>query len=59
MQKIDIYSLSIMTEALYTVGFAISSSEAYDLFAFPMVKNVNAQRQLIPQYGDIDFSHIQ
>ena len=48
-----------MTEALYTVGFAISSSEAYDLFAFPMLKNVNAQRQLIPQYGDIDFSHIQ
>ena len=24
-----------------------------------MLKNVNALRQLIPQYGDIDFSHIQ
>ena len=34
-------------------------SEADDLFAFPVLKNVNAQRQLIPQYGDIDFSHIQ
>ena len=33
--------------------------EANDLFAFPLLKNVNAQRQLIPQYEDIDFSHIQ
>ena len=34
-------------------------SEANDLFAFPMLKNVNAQRQLIPQYEDINFSHMQ
>ena len=34
-------------------------SEADDLFAFPVLKNVNAQRQLIPQYEDIDFSHMQ
>ena len=34
-------------------------SEANDLLAFPALKNVNAQRQLIPQYGDIDFSYIQ
>ena len=33
--------------------------EADDLFAFPVLKNVNAQRQLIPQYEDIDFSHMQ
>ena len=33
--------------------------EADDLFAFPVLKNVNAQRQLICQYEDIDFSHMQ
>ena len=34
-------------------------SEVNGLFAFPMLKNVNAQRQLIPQYEDINFSRIQ
>ena len=34
-------------------------SESYDLFAFPMLKNVNAQEQLIAQYKDIDFSHMK
>ena len=34
-------------------------SEANDLFAFPVLGNVYAQRQLIPQYEGIDFSHMQ
>ena len=34
-------------------------SEANDLFALPVLRNVNAQGQLIPQYEDLDFSHIQ
>ena len=34
-------------------------SEASDLFAFPVLGNVYAQRQLIPQYEGIDFSHMQ
>ena len=34
-------------------------SEADALFAFPMLKNVNAQGQLLPQYKDINFSHMQ
>ena len=34
-------------------------SEANDLFALPVLRNVNAQGQLIPQYEGIDFSHMQ
>ena len=34
-------------------------SEADDIFAFPVLRNVNTQGQLIPQYEDIDFSHMQ
>jgi len=34
-------------------------SEAGDLFAFPVLGNVYAQGQLIPQYEGIDFSHMQ
>ena len=34
-------------------------SEADDLFAFPVLRNVNAQGQLIPQYEGIDFSHMK
>ena len=34
-------------------------SEADDLFAFPVLRNTNAQGQLIPQYEGIDFSHMQ
>ena len=34
-------------------------SESDDLFAFPVLRNFNAQGQLIPQYEGIDFSHIQ
>ena len=34
-------------------------SEADDLFAFPVLGNVYAQGQLIPQYEGIDFSHMQ
>ena len=34
-------------------------SEAGDLFAFPVLGNVYAQGQLIPQYAGIDFSHMQ
>ena len=41
---------------------AVQSQVSEDdyLFAFPMLKkNVHTQRQMIPQYGDIDFSHTQ
>ena len=34
-------------------------SEANDLFAFPVLGNVYAQGQLIPQYEGISFSHMQ
>ena len=34
-------------------------SEADDLFAFPVLRNINAQGQLIPQHEYIDFSHMQ
>ena len=34
-------------------------SEADDLFAFPVLRNIQAQGQLIPQYEGIDFSHMQ
>ena len=34
-------------------------SEANDLFAFLALKNISAQGQLISQYKDIDFSHMQ
>ena len=34
-------------------------SESDDLFAFPVLRNFNAQGQLIPQYEDLYFSHIQ
>ena len=34
-------------------------SEADDLFAFPVLANVYAQGQLIPQYEGIGFSHMQ
>ena len=34
-------------------------SESDDLFAFPVLRNFNAQGQLIPQYEGIDFSHMQ
>ena len=34
-------------------------SEADDLFAFPVLGNVYAQGQLIPQYEGTDFSHVQ
>ena len=34
-------------------------SEADDIFAFPVLRDVNTQGQLIPQYEDIDFSHMQ
>ena len=34
-------------------------SEANDLFAFPVLRNIQAQGQLIPQYEGIDFSHMQ
>ena len=34
-------------------------SEANDLFALPVLRNVNAQGQLIPQYEGIGFSHMQ
>ena len=34
-------------------------SEADHLFAFPVLGNVYAQGQLIPQYEGIDFSHTQ
>ena len=31
----------------------------HDLFAFPVLGNVYAQGQLMPQYEGIDFSHMQ
>ena len=34
-------------------------SEADDFSAFPVLRNPNAQRQIIPQYKGIDFSHMQ
>ena len=34
-------------------------SEADDFSTFPVFKNPNAQGQIIPQYKNIDFSHMQ
>ena len=34
-------------------------SESDDFSAFPVFKNPNAQGQIIPQYKNIDFSHMQ
>ena len=56
----ELWELVMDREALHAAihGVTKSRTRLSDLTEV-MLKNVNALRQLIPQYGDIDFSHIQ
>ena len=57
--KIDVPLILLHEECFLIYWLQSQVSEDDDFFAFPVLRNINAQGQLIPQYKDIDFSHMQ
>jgi len=56
----ELWELVMDREALHAAIHGVTKSRTrLSDWTELMLKNVNALRQLIPQYGDIDFSHIQ